>query len=250
MTARLACTRMMVREKHWPAHYLSSSVKGGVGNLMFPCCHHVCLPVEAGHWSLLMMWLLTEGLIMINYEVNCHQNNLQSFWYQNFENATVLVYYRLKLMSATRVYKCSSPSLHSFSGQPARTRQDIVSECDVTTRRNISFITCLSVCLWISQQPTLFNYFTTHGNNIGNVKAILTAIVHVLRVTVLSTAYYIWSLPCLLQSSRVDMFCACWGFLRVPRHTFQRQTGDSLLATGQYASMSTAHLRAVDLSKV
>lgn len=186
----------------------------------------------------------------INYEVNCHQNNLQSFWYQNFENATVLVYYRLKLMSATHVYKCSSPSLHSFSGQPARTRQDIVSECDVTTRRNISFITCQSVCLWISQRPTLFNHFTTYGNNIGNVKAILTAIVHVLRVTALSTAYYIWSLPCLLQSSRVDMFCACWGFLRVPRHTFQRQTGDSLLATGQYVSMSTAHLRAVDLSKV
>lgn len=121
----------------------------------------------------------------INYEVNCHQNNLQSFWYQNFENATVLVYYRLKLMSATHVYKCSSPSLHSFSGQPARTRQDIVSECDVTTRRNISFITCQRVCLWISQQPTLFNHFTTYGNNIGNVKAILTAIVHVLRVSIL-----------------------------------------------------------------
>lgn len=114
----------------------------------------------------------------------------------------------------------------------------------------ISVSSLVKVCLWISQQPTLFNHFTTYGNNIGNVKAILTAIVHVLRVTVLSTAYYIWSLPCLLQSSRVDMFCACWGFLRVPRHTFQKQTGDSLLATGQYVNMSTAHLRAVDLSKV
>lgn len=244
MTARLTCTRMMVREKHWPAHYLSSSVKRGVGNLMFPCCHHVCLPVEAGHWSLLMMWLLTEGLIMINYEVSPEQ---------------------LTKLLVPKLWKCNSTCLlqvkvdvsntclqvfQSIVTLIARTRQDIVSDCDVTTRRNISFITCLSVCLWISQQPTLFNHFTTYGNNIGNVKAILTAIVHVLRVTVLSTAYYIWSLPCLLQSSRVDMFCACWGFLRVPRHTFQRQTGDSLLATGQYVSMSTAHLRAVDLSKV